>query len=389
MCDCCPIDIQNQICPIQFKTDNAKENWIEHLKPFKVSINRYNELPSGNPVAKGGYGEIFPYIIRGEKSALKKIKDTKEKNLNKQFLSEVMMLSVLKHENIIKMTGYTYDLKTESRFIILEWMDGCDLGRFIHCDRNLDKLAAPKVVDIALQIAHGMRYIHSIGVLHNDLKSSNVMYNPMNNKVKIIDFGLASMQTKQVELNMKYRVLIPGIYKNDIRYWMAPEKIEPAPGQLYNEKSDVFSYGLILYELGCGKIPYRVTNIIEYGIVPVLHQTVSNIRYENVINEKLTENYNYVLLNAIMIEQSKRPDFHFIIKNLTRCYHDLLSREQKHFEIPPDNTEANLNYLTDKYLETKLPKDDNKKNDYSMLKKFFNRFSKKDDFVMYRYARKW
>ncbi|RUS24248.1 kinase-like domain-containing protein [Jimgerdemannia flammicorona] len=102
------------------------------------------------------------------------------------------------------------------------------------------------VVNIATQIAEGLEYLHARGLLHNDLKSHNILLNHQFD-VKIGDFGLSSLKRDNRLMNVQGSV-----------HWLAPEIVRMKEGENpYTEKSDVWSYGMILYELLTSQLPYE------------------------------------------------------------------------------------------------------------------------------------
>lgn len=126
--------------------------------------------------------------------------------------------------------------------IITEYLSGGSLRAFLH---KLDHKSVPlqKLLAIALDIARGMEYIHSQGVIHRDLKPENILFDE-DFCVKIADFGIACEEAFCDVLAED-----PGTYR-----WMAPEMIKHKP---YGHKADVYGFGLLLWEMVTGKIPYE------------------------------------------------------------------------------------------------------------------------------------
>jgi serine/threonine protein kinase len=108
------------------------------------------------------------------------------------------------------------------------------------------------VLDIARQTAQGVDYLHAKSIIHRDLKSNNIFLT-YDNTVKIGDFGLATVKTRwsgSAHLNQPTGSIL----------WMAPEVIRMSSANPYSFKSDVYAYGIVLYELFSGKLPYRKIN---------------------------------------------------------------------------------------------------------------------------------
>ena len=126
--------------------------------------------------------------------------------------------------------------------IIIEYLSGGSLRTFLHKLEH-KPLCWPKLIAIALDIARGMEYIHSQGVIHRDLKPENVLFD-QDLCAKIADFGIACEEAYCDKLAED-----PGTYR-----WMAPEMIKSKP---YGHKVDVYSFGLVLWEMVTGTMPYE------------------------------------------------------------------------------------------------------------------------------------
>lgn len=132
--------------------------------------------------------------------------------------------------------------------IITEYLSGGSLRAFLH---KLEHTALPmqKLIAISLEIARGMEYIHSQGVIHRDLKPENILFDE-EFCLKIADFGIACEAAFCDSLAED-----PGTYR-----WMAPEMIKL---KAYNQKVDVYSFGLVLWEMVTGTIPYEEMTPIQ------------------------------------------------------------------------------------------------------------------------------
>jgi serine/threonine protein kinase len=125
--------------------------------------------------------------------------------------------------------------------IITEYLSGGSLRSFLHRQEKRS-LPLKKVISVALEVARGMEYIHSQGVIHRDLKPENILFD-QDNCVKIVDFGISCEAAYCDVLEED-----PGTYR-----WMAPEMIRH---KKYGYKVDVYSFGLLLWEMISGKTPY-------------------------------------------------------------------------------------------------------------------------------------
>lgn len=126
--------------------------------------------------------------------------------------------------------------------VITEYLSGGSLRSFLH-KREPGSVSPKEFVSIALDIARGMEYLHSQGVIHRDLKSENLLFTG-DMCLKVVDFGIACE-----EINCDYLNEDRGTYR-----WMAPEVINHKP---HNRKADVYSFGIVLWEIITGRAPYE------------------------------------------------------------------------------------------------------------------------------------
>lgn len=147
--------------------------------------------------------------------------------------------------------------------IITEYLSGGSLRAFLH---KLERTALPmqKLIAISLEIARGMEYIHSQGVIHRDLKPENILFDE-EFCLKIADFGIACEAAFCDSLAED-----PGTYR-----WMAPEMIKR---KAYNRKVDVYSFGLVLWEMVTGTIPYEEMTPIQAAFAVVNKVSFSNLK---------------------------------------------------------------------------------------------------------------
>ncbi|KAD3067816.1 hypothetical protein R6Q59_018250 [Mikania micrantha] len=215
-------------------------------------------LTENNVIGHGGSGKVYrvPVNQSGKFVAVKKITSKKEldQRLEKEFLSEVEILSTIRHSNIVKLLGcISCD---NSKLLVYEYLENRSLDRWLHRKRAPSSrgfngsvrhvvLDWPKRLHIALGAAHGLCYMHHDcvpAVIHRDVKSSNVLLDSEFN-AKIADFGLARVLAEDGQLNSMSTVA--GSFG-----YMAPEYAQTAK---VNEKIDVYSFGVILLELTTGK----------------------------------------------------------------------------------------------------------------------------------------
>ncbi|KAK8919288.1 Serine/threonine-protein kinase HT1 [Platanthera zijinensis] len=219
---------------------DEREEWMADL----------SQLFLGNKFASGSHSRIYRGIYKQRAVAVKMVKipekdqETRER-LQKQFKSEVSFLSRLYHPNIVQFIAASR--KPPVYCIITEYMSQGTLRMYLH-KKEPYSLSTETILRLALDISRGMEYLHSQGVIHRDLKSHNLLLND-EMRVKVADFGTSCLETQLQDSKGNM-----GTYR-----WMAPEMIKEKP---YTRKVDVYSFGIILWELTTALVPFQ-------GMTPV------------------------------------------------------------------------------------------------------------------------
>jgi serine/threonine-protein kinase len=159
----------------------------------------------------------------------------------RRFYQEAESAAKLSHPNIVN----TYDVgrEGETYFIVMELVDGPSLAEIISADGRLPE---PVAIDYAVQIASGLAYAHRQGLLHRDIKPANVLVTK-DDVVKLSDFGIARAVSQQTMALTK-----PGLVMGSV-YYISPEQ---AQEHEVHETSDLYSLGVVLYQMLTGKLPY-------------------------------------------------------------------------------------------------------------------------------------
>lgn len=208
------------------------------------------QLFIGNKFASGAHSRIYRGIYKQRAVAVKMVripthKEETRAKLEQQFKSEVRLLSRLYHLNIVQFIAACK--KPPVYCIIMEYMSQGTLRMYLN-KKEPYSLSIETILRLALDISRGMAYLHSQGVIHRDLKSSNLLLND-EMRVKVADFGTSCLETQCPETKGNM-----GTYR-----WMAPEMIKEKP---YTRKVDVYSFGIVLWELTTALLPFQ-------GMTPV------------------------------------------------------------------------------------------------------------------------
>jgi serine/threonine protein kinase/Tfp pilus assembly protein PilF len=195
-------------------------------------------------LGKGGMGKVYRVFDKkvDEEVALKLIKPeiAAERDVIDRFRSELKMSRKISHRNVSRM----YDLGDEegTYYITMEYVQGEDLRSFIHRSKQLSTGTA---ISIARQVCDGLDEAHRLGVVHRDLKPSNIMIDQDGN-AKIMDFGIARSLSGKGITGAGVMIGTPE--------YMSPEQVE---GKDIDQRSDIYSLGVILYEMVTGRRPFE------------------------------------------------------------------------------------------------------------------------------------
>jgi len=192
----------------------------------------------------GGMGRVFRAFDKKmeEEVALKLIKPeiAADKRIVERFRNEIKIARKITHKNVCRMHDLNEDAQT--LYLTMEYVRGEDLKSLI---RRTKHLAPGTAVSIVLQIAEGLAEAHKLGIIHRDLKPQNIMIDKEGN-AKIMDFGIARSLQTQGLTGEKAIIGTPE--------YMSPEQIE---GKETDPRSDIYSLGVILYEMLTGRVPFE------------------------------------------------------------------------------------------------------------------------------------
>src|SRR4029078_10464507 len=184
-----------------------------------------------------------------------------------RFVREAKSASELNHPNII--TIHEIGQTAGTHFIASEHIQGETLYTLLQ-QRSLELMTT---LDIAIQVASALNAAHKAGIIHRDIKPENVMIRP-DGLVKILDFGIAKLSTKRAEPTaeeaataLKQQGTSPGVIIGTANY-MSPEQ---ARGKAVNAQSDIFSFGIVLYEMVTGQRAFTGENAVDV-IGAILHK---------------------------------------------------------------------------------------------------------------------
>jgi serine/threonine protein kinase len=206
----------------------------------------WEDLKLDQKLGSGSFKEVWAGSWQGEEVAIGVLRDAHQLRPTEvdEFRTEAKMLSTLRHPKILHVWGICPILPN---LAIVTELCSTDLYRYLHVDAT--QITVPQALDLMTGIALGLSYLHGKKIAHRDLKSPNVLLTS-SGSVKLGDFGLA--RVKQSSRSLRTQVGTP--------LWMAPEVIKNEP---YDLSADVYSLGLIFYEILAGKLPYDGLNQMQ------------------------------------------------------------------------------------------------------------------------------
>jgi serine/threonine protein kinase/tetratricopeptide (TPR) repeat protein len=223
---------------------------IKELTTGSTFAGRYQIIEE---LGKGGMGRVYKVFdteIR-EKIALKLLRPEIgiDEEMIERFRNELKLARKISQRNVCRM----HDLNREegAYYITMEYVVGEDLKRLI---RKVGQMSAGKTISIAKQVCEGLAEAHSLGIVHRDLKPQNIMVDEAGN-AKIMDFGIArSLKVKGITG--------AGVMIGTPEY-MSPEQVE---GKDVDQRSDIYSLGVILYEMVTGRVPFEGDTPFTIGV---------------------------------------------------------------------------------------------------------------------------
>ncbi len=262
------------------------ETPLEELARGTLFADRYEIIEE---LGVGGMGSVYRVEDKKLKQeiALKLIKPeiAKDKKTVERFKNELTSARMIAHKNVCRM--FDMGESKEAHFITMEYIKGEDLRSMI---RMSGQLGTGTAIGIAMQICEGLSEAHRLGIVHRDLKSSNVMIDK-SGSARIMDFGIArSLKGKGMTGS--------GVMIGTPEY-MSPEQVE---GKETDQRSDIYSLGVILYEMLTGGVPFEGDTPFTVGIK---HKSEAP-RDPKGLNPQIPEELSGLILKCLEKDKEKR-----------------------------------------------------------------------------------
>ena len=204
--------------------------------------------------------------------------------LRRRFCAESQAVAMLSHPNIVSV--YDVSHSDDVEYIVMELIEGITLKQYL---QKKSVLEPAEVLDFTIQIAKALEHAHSKGIIHRDIKPQNIML-LKDGMIKVADFGIASLESDIEENN--------GEAVGSVHY-IAPEQ---ARGQAPDARSDIYSLGIVMYEMLTGKLPYIGASDVE---VAVKHMNTDPVSPRELVPD-IPEELERICLKAMNSDMDKR-----------------------------------------------------------------------------------
>ena len=351
----------------------------------KIICNRYKIL---DHLGTGGMATVWLGYdtILDRQVAIKTFKiDANDEDAVKRFNREAKAVTSLSHPNIVSI----YDVENEGEFyyLILEYVEGMTLKDYMI--KN-PRMPIETIVHIAKQIAAGLSHAHQNGIIHRDIKPQNILMNE-NLTCKITDFGIARAygDTTLTQTNQMLGTV----------YYLSPEQ---ARGNVATAQSDIYSLGILIFEMITGQIPFKGESAVAIALkhlqeelpeidkyrdhVPqsvkniVLQATMKNPNERYISSKELFEDLSTVL-NPERFHENKYTGFKIPTESVCNNYNQTQYIDRNPIDIPHAYSDYNNYNDEDDYYDYEEDERQNNNRNYqnTQPKNSYNKVSKKDE----------
>ncbi len=239
-------------------------------------------------IGSGGMANVYKALCHrlNRYDAVKIMRDDTAANteLRRRFRAESQAVAMLSHPNIVSV--YDVSHNDDIEYIVMELIDGITLKQYLQKKSVLDP---SEVLNFSIQTAKALEHAHSKGIIHRDIKPQNIML-LKDGMIKVADFGIASLENDIEENN--------GEAVGSVHY-IAPEQ---ARGEAPDARSDIYSLGIVMYEMLTGKLPYIGASDVE---VAVKHMNTDPVSPRNIVPE-IPEELERICLKAMNSDINER-----------------------------------------------------------------------------------
>ncbi|HEX8169295.1 MAG TPA: protein kinase [Thermoanaerobaculia bacterium] len=248
-----PIDPQDDLCPYC----GEKVTQFQRTYSTRLLDGKYQII---DRLGVGGMGEIFKvrHIHLNELRVIKIMRPNvaaDDQGLQR-FLQEARTSTMIKHKNLAMLYDFA-QLEDGSYYMVWEFIDGTNIQKWI---AQNGAMPSRLTVEIAIQALHGLDHLHSMGLIHRDVSPENIMLSQDHHGkllVKVIDFGIAKQLT---EGDGGQGLTQTGMFLGKLKYASPEQAGFLKEGEHLDPRSDLYSFGIVLYEMLAGRAPFQATN---------------------------------------------------------------------------------------------------------------------------------
>ena len=325
------------IPPLQITSHPGESNQFKEKKPNKY-LGRYEIIEE---LGRGAMGVVYkakdPFIDRNVAVKiinLQEIKPDEKEEYKTLFYQEARAAGQLNHPNIV--TIHDVGESEGMAYIAMELLEGKELHQLL---KNGQVLPLEVTLDIVIQVATGLSYAHKHDIVHRDIKPSNIMV--LEDKiVKIADFGIAHKVASKLKTHTSPPMVGSPLY-------MSPEQVLSKP---IDSRTDIFSLGIVLYQMLTGELPFNSDNINS-----VMYQIVNEApRKPASLNPEVSDSLNMIVSRCLEKKPEDRyQNAHELADDLRSCYAILL-QAQGVFDLNHYHVLSDVMVHTNKYGRLKL-----------------------------------
>ena len=273
-------------------------------------------------IGVGGMAIVFKAedILMNRTVAIKMLKNdmSEDSEALRRFINESKAVAMLSHENIVNI--YDVSVKGNTKYIVMEYIEGITLKSFLK--RKGGTLSWRETLNITEQILRALEHAHSKGVIHRDIKPQNIML-LKNGLIKVADFGIAKLPD-----NDSFTLTDKAV--GTVNYISPEQAMNDAPA---DERSDLYSVGVLMYELSCGQLPFTGDTPVS-----VAYKHVNDTpKHPREIRPEIPEGLDQIIMRAM----EKSPDRRFrSAKQMLSHINALKENPGIKFRNPADEVDA-------------------------------------------------